>query len=141
MCVQLNNNINMVLLEESIDTFSCDLDCAHGVIVCIRLAAENAVNEPLNTFIAELSGIEYHLKLLVGILGKETDNANFTTNAATVLDIQKRLQRLLGLFDSVVFEAPCDTDTVFLHRKAISAAFAAYHLVRSTNERFDKVVG
>ena len=137
----MSNNINMELLENNIDTFSCDLDCAHGVIVCIRVAAEDIINEQLNTFMAELVGIERHLELLVDIFNKETGSASFSTGTLTVLDIQRRLQRLLWLFDSVVSEAPCNEDTVFLHRKAIAAAYAAYYIVRKTKEQFDEVVG
>ena len=137
----MSKNINMELLENSIDTFSCDIDCAHGVIVCIRAAAEGIINEQLNTFMAELVGIERHLELLVDIFNKETDSASFSTDTVTVLDIQRRLQRLLWLFDGIVSDAPCDEDTLVLHRKIIGAAFAAYSIVRKTKGQFDEVVG
>ena len=132
--------MNITLLEEKIDTFNCEIDNAYGVIVCLRVTAENNTNEAFKNFAAELYGIEHYLKLLTDILKKETESFNRTISELNILSFYKKLKRVHVLFLDSVAEAPCDENTTFLHRKAIGAAFAAYGIVENLKAEFSEIM-
>lgn len=132
--------MNITLLEEKIDTFHCEIDNAYGVVACLRATAEHTTNEAFKCFSAELHGIEHYLKLLSGILNKEIKVFNKPIDKGNMISFQKNLKRVHELFLDSVAEAPCNKDTVFLHHRAIGAAFAAYGIVERLRTELDEVM-
>jgi len=133
--------MNITLLEEKIDTFNCEIDNAYGVIVCLRATAENTTNEAFKCFSAELYGIEHYLKLLTDTLNEEIKVFNKPIDKDNMISFQKNLKRVHELFLESVAEAPCDKDTIFLHHRAIGAAFAAYGIIGNLKNELSEIMG
>jgi len=132
--------MNLTLLEEKIDTFNCEIDNAYGVIVCVRAVAENNTSEDFKTFSAELYAIEHYLKLLVDILDEQTEKFKRVIDQSKIITFYKHLNRVYVLFDDYVVNTPCNESTVFLHRKAIGAAFAACGIVENLKNELSEIM-
>lgn len=133
--------MNKTLFSENLDTFHCEIDNAYGAIVCVRVAADISTNEDFSCFAAELYCIEYYLKLLVGILDQQTSEFNKPIDELNIQRFYKHLKRTIELFNENVIETPVNENTIFLHKKGIGAAFAAYGIVKNMIVEFEEIMG
>ncbi|MDO6488677.1 hypothetical protein Q4503_13300 [Colwellia sp. 6_MG-2023] len=132
--------MNLDLLKKNIDTFDCEIDNAYGVIVCVRAMAKNTENEAFGCLSAELYSIEHYLKLLVGIIEKETAAIGRPIDELNIQRFYDYLKRTQELFNENIVDPPVYKDAIFLHKKGICAAFAAYGIVAKMVGEFEKIM-
>lgn len=132
--------MNLGLLKKNIDTFDCEIDNAYGVIVCVRAMAKNTENEAFGCLSAELYSIEHYLKLLVGIIEKETAAFDRPIDELNIRRFYDYLKRTKELFNENIIDLHVNKDAIFLHRKGICAAFAAYGIVANMIDEFKKIM-
>ncbi len=132
--------MNLALLEKNIETFDCEIDNAYGVIVCVRAMAKNTENEAFSCLSAELYSIEHYLKLLVGIIEKETAVFDRPIDELNIQRFYKYLGHTKELLIENVVNRQLDENAIFLHKKGISAAFAAFGIVAKMVDEFEKIM-